>query len=46
MLAFNTTEPPVQNVVDVAADSVAVGDGFTVTVIEVEVEEQLLLFVT
>ena len=45
-LAFNTTLPPAQNVVDVAGVIVAVGAAFTVTVVPVEVAEQLLLSVT
>ena len=46
MLAFSTTDPPRQKVVGPLVVMVAVGDGFTVTVVAEDVEVQPLLLVT
>jgi hypothetical protein len=46
VLAFNTTLPPWQNVVAVAAVIIAVGRAFTVTTVAVLVEEHVLALVT
>ena len=46
MGAESTTEPPVQNAVAPLADMVAVGAGFTVTTVPLEVVEQPPLVTT
>lgn len=46
MFAFNTTDPPEQNVVDPPAVIVAAGKAFTVTELPVEVAVQTPLAVT
>ena len=46
VLAFNTTEPPAQKLVEVAGVMVAVGSVLTVTTVSEELAEQLLALVT
>ena len=46
ILAFNTTEPPVQKLVEPAAVMVAIGGVLIVTTVAKEVAEQALALVT
>ena len=45
-LAVNVTLPPPQKAAGAAGVTVIIGNGFTVTVVAVEVREQLLTLVT